>query len=168
MTGQDGNLQGFLREMFTRSSRPGEDGRVCLQELGRLMGMDQGYCMGAIARLRHQGLVEIDEGHVSITNLGYDCIVRSYDRDLDLAELVTAIESLEARVLELELKIDGEVTGFHEELRSLLEEVRTGKADKMGTRRKLWDLSERVLNSTANVTSILDFLRTIWPFMSGC
>ena len=166
--GQENELQTFLKEMFARSSRGDNDGQVRLQEIGRLMNMDQGYCMEVIARLRRQGYVEVNGGVVSITGQGYDRIMRSYEKDIDFAELASTIEALESRVSDLELKVDEEINEIHEELRSLLEDIRNGDTNRAVTTRKLWGLSDRVLHSTANVTSIINFLRTIWPFMSSC
>jgi hypothetical protein len=158
----------FLKDMFLRASRPGAGRRVKLHELGQLMGKDQEHCIAAIARLRRLGYVEIVGGRVVITDAGYDALDLSSSLGIDYDELALTIEALESRVSDLELMFEEEICELREELRSLLDDIRTGKADKVGTRRKLWDISDKLINSGANVATIVSFLRMMWPYMSGC
>jgi hypothetical protein len=158
----------FLKDMFLRTSRQGSGRRVRLHELGQLMGRDQEACIATIARLRRLGYVDIVGGRVIITDAGYDALDLPYSPGIDYDELALTIEALESRVSDLELKFEEEICELREELRSLLDDIRTGKANKVGTRRKLWGISDQLINSGANVATIVSFLRMMWPFMSGC
>lgn len=158
----------FLKDMFLKTSRPGAGRRVKLHELGQLMGKEQEHCISAIARLRRLGYVEIVGGKVVITDAGYNVLDLSCAPGIDYDELSLTIEALESRVSELELMFEEEICELREELRSLLDDIRAGKADKVGTRRKLWDISDKLINSGANVATIVSFLRMMWPYMSGC
>jgi hypothetical protein len=168
MMGQEKEASLFLKDMFLRASRPGAGRHVKLHDLGHLMGRDQEQCIAAIARLRRLGYVDIVSGRVIITDAGYDALELSYGPGIDYDELALTIEALESRVSDLELMFEEEISELREELRSLLDDIRAGKADKVGTRRKLWDISDKLINSGANVATIISFLRMMWPYMSSC
>ncbi len=157
----------FLQDMFQRTSRPGVRRQVRLHEVGQLMERDQEECIAAITRLRRLGQVDIVNGRVMITEAGYDALDKAYGRGIDYDQLALTIEALDSRVSDLELMMD-EMSEVQEELRSLLEDIRAGHADRAGTHRKLWDIGGKLINSGANMTTILNFLRMMWPYMGGC
>ncbi|MBI0582463.1 MAG: hypothetical protein JET69_05545 [Methanomassiliicoccales archaeon] len=142
----------FLKEMNDRLSQTDRKS-IPYNDLGSFMGRDQNECKYAVAALRKLGYVELTAPNFSVVilNPGHEKIEHVYGEKIEYERLIAALESVNASMTDL-----GDI------IQPLIDDIRNGKSDNTTTRMRVWDVADRILNSTVAATTMVGNLKILF------